>query len=118
VEEARRAGSISGQYLANTVLFATVLSLPVPREGLSSAEYVSSRSVLPQRFSYLQSCGLRCFRRTTRQNHRVTIFGSARLKPNTTAYEAVKQFAAELTKMGCDIVTGGGPGLMRAANAI
>jgi len=56
------------------------------------------------------------FRRTTRQNYRVTIFGSARLKPNTTAYEAVKQFAAELTKMGCDIITGGGPGLMRAAN--
>src|SRR5436190_13195463 len=56
------------------------------------------------------------FRRTTRQNYRVTIFGSARLKPNTTAYEAVKQLAAELTKMGCDIVTGGGPGLMRAAN--
>src|SRR3954468_16224993 len=56
------------------------------------------------------------FRRTTRQKYRVTIFGSARLKPNTTAYEAVRQFAAELTKMGCDIVTGGGPGLMRAAN--
>jgi hypothetical protein len=53
-----------------------------------------------------------------RQNYRVTIFGSARLEPNTTTYEAVKQFAAELTKMGCDIVTGGGPGLMRAANVI
>jgi hypothetical protein len=56
------------------------------------------------------------FRRTTRQNYRVTIFGSARLKPGTTAYEAVKQLAAELTKMGCDIITGGGPGLMQAAN--
>jgi uncharacterized protein (TIGR00730 family) len=56
------------------------------------------------------------FRRTTRQNYRVTIFGSARLKPDTTAYEAVKQLAAELTKMGCDIVSGGGPGLMQAAN--
>jgi uncharacterized protein (TIGR00730 family) len=56
------------------------------------------------------------FRRTTRQNYRVTIFGSARLKPGTTAYEEVKQLAAELTKMGCDIITGGGPGLMQAAN--
>jgi uncharacterized protein (TIGR00730 family) len=28
----------------------------------------------------------------------------------------VKQLAAELTKMGCDIMSGGGPGLMRAAN--
>src|SRR6187399_790238 len=56
------------------------------------------------------------FRRTTRQNYRVTIFGSARLKPGTPAYEGVKKLASELTGMGCDILTGGGPGLMRAAN--
>ena len=55
-------------------------------------------------------------RRTTRQNYRVTIFGSARLQPGTVAYEGVKKLAAELTGMGCDILTGGGPGLMRAAN--
>src|SRR6476661_8799373 len=56
------------------------------------------------------------FRRTTRQNYRVTIFGSARLKSGAPAYEAVKQLSAELTEMGCDIVSGGGPGLMQAAN--
>jgi uncharacterized protein (TIGR00730 family) len=56
------------------------------------------------------------FRRTTRQNYRVTIFGSARLKPGTPAYNGVKQLAAELTKTGCDIISGGGPGLMQAAN--
>jgi len=55
-------------------------------------------------------------RRTTRQNYRVTIFGSARLKAGTPAYLGVKKLAAELTSMGCDILTGGGPGLMRAAN--
>jgi uncharacterized protein (TIGR00730 family) len=55
-------------------------------------------------------------RRTTRQNYRVTIFGSARLKPGTLAYEGVKQLAADLTKMGCDIISGGGPGIMQAAN--
>jgi uncharacterized protein (TIGR00730 family) len=55
-------------------------------------------------------------RRTTRQNYRVTIFGSARLKPNTPPYDGVKKLAAELTGMGCDILTGGGPGLMQAAN--
>jgi uncharacterized protein (TIGR00730 family) len=56
------------------------------------------------------------FRRTTRQNYRVTIFGSARLKPGTPAYDGVKKLAADLTRMGCDILTGGGPGLMQAAN--
>src|SRR3954452_19080066 len=55
-------------------------------------------------------------RRTTRQNYRVTIFGSARVKPGTFAYDEVKKLAAELTGMGCDILTGGGPGLMQAAN--
>src|SRR5438093_7128866 len=55
-------------------------------------------------------------RRTTRQNYRVTIFGSARLKPATSPYNAVKKLAAELTKLGCDIISGGGPGLMQAAN--
>jgi uncharacterized protein (TIGR00730 family) len=55
-------------------------------------------------------------RRTTRQNYRVTIFGSARLKSGTPAYDGVKQLAAELTKMGCDIISGGGPGIMQAAN--
>lgn len=55
-------------------------------------------------------------RRTTRQNYRVTIFGSARLQPGTIAYEGVKNLAAELTRMGCDIMSGGGPGLMQAAN--
>ena len=55
-------------------------------------------------------------RRTSRQNYRVTIFGSARLQPGSIAYDSVKQLAAELTKMGCDIISGGGPGIMQAAN--
>jgi uncharacterized protein (TIGR00730 family) len=55
-------------------------------------------------------------RRTTRQNYRVTIFGSARIKPDSLAYEGVKQLASDLTEMGCDIMSGGGPGLMQAAN--
>lgn len=56
------------------------------------------------------------FRRTSRQNYRVTIFGSARIKAGTPAYEAVRELAANLASMGCDILTGGGPGLMQAAN--
>jgi uncharacterized protein (TIGR00730 family) len=56
------------------------------------------------------------FRRTTRQNYRVTIFGSARLKPGAMPYESVKELAAQLTRMGCDIISGGGPGMMQAAN--
>lgn len=48
--------------------------------------------------------------------YRVTIFGSARLHPNEELYQQVRHLASELSAMGCDIVTGGGPGLMQAAN--
>src|ERR1700757_1242820 len=48
--------------------------------------------------------------------YRVTIFGSARAKPGSFVYEEVKRVAAALAAMDCDIITGGGPGLMQAAN--
>lgn len=50
------------------------------------------------------------------ERYRVTIFGSARAQPGSFAYEEVKRLAAVLAEMGCDIITGGGPGLMQAAN--
>jgi uncharacterized protein (TIGR00730 family) len=55
-------------------------------------------------------------RPTRRDRYRVTIFGSARVDPGHWVYAAVRDTAAELTRLGCDILTGGGPGLMRAAN--
>jgi uncharacterized protein (TIGR00730 family) len=55
-------------------------------------------------------------RPTRRDRYRVTIFGSARVDPSHWVYGAVRDVAAELTRLGCDVVTGGGPGLMQAAN--
>ncbi len=55
-------------------------------------------------------------RPTRRDSYRVTIFGSARARPGTLAYAETRRVAKALTEMGCDIVTGGGPGLMKAAN--
>jgi uncharacterized protein (TIGR00730 family) len=48
--------------------------------------------------------------------YRVAIFGSARAQPGSFVYEEVKRVATAFAGMGCDIVTGGGPGLMQAAN--
>jgi uncharacterized protein (TIGR00730 family) len=53
---------------------------------------------------------------TKRERYRVTIFGSARAKPGSFVYEETKRVSAALAEMGCDIITGGGPGLMQAAN--
>ena len=55
-------------------------------------------------------------RPTKRERYRVTIFGSARTHPDHWVYGEVRRMAAALAEMGCDIVTGGGPGLMQAAN--
>jgi uncharacterized protein (TIGR00730 family) len=55
-------------------------------------------------------------RPSKQDRYRVTIFGSARAKPGTIAYEETKRVSKALAEMGCDIITGGGPGLMQAAN--
>lgn len=55
-------------------------------------------------------------RPTKRAEFRVTIFGSARIPREHWVFGAVRDLAAELARMGCGIVTGGGPGLMEAAN--
>ncbi|MBK9511734.1 MAG: TIGR00730 family Rossman fold protein [Cytophagaceae bacterium] len=46
----------------------------------------------------------------------VTIFGSARFDDNNRYYHEARHIGAELAKMGFTILTGGGPGIMEAAN--
>lgn len=46
----------------------------------------------------------------------VAIFGSARLKPGEPAYVAAEETARLLAEAGFGIITGGGPGIMEAAN--
>jgi uncharacterized protein (TIGR00730 family) len=50
-------------------------------------------------------------------HYRVTIFGSARISEGDKEYRDVYEIAKGLAAEGFDIVTGGGPGLMQAANA-
>jgi len=50
------------------------------------------------------------------RNFKVTIFGSARIKKGTLVYSQVRTLARMLGERGFDVITGGGPGLMKAAN--
>ncbi len=46
----------------------------------------------------------------------VTIFGSARTEPGSPEYEAARRTAYRLGESGFTVITGGGPGIMEAAN--
>jgi uncharacterized protein (TIGR00730 family) len=46
----------------------------------------------------------------------VTIFGSARFKEDHPYYKKTQELAGEIAKLGFTIMTGGGPGIMEAAN--
>jgi uncharacterized protein (TIGR00730 family) len=46
----------------------------------------------------------------------ITVFGSARFKEDHPYYDLTRKAAAAFAKLGFTILTGGGPGLMEAAN--
>ncbi len=94
------------------------MSGPTNERAVSLADEAAVKQVLAGAMVHLWEAvnTLTRLRPTRRERYRVAIFGSARAKPGTFAYEEVKRAAAAFTAMGCDIVTGGGPGLMQAAN--
>jgi uncharacterized protein (TIGR00730 family) len=46
----------------------------------------------------------------------VTVFGSARVKPDDPYYELARKMGAAIARLGFTVMTGGGPGIMEAAN--
>ena len=46
----------------------------------------------------------------------VSIFGSARTKPNNEFYKETVEISESIVKLGLGVITGGGPGIMEAAN--
>lgn len=49
-------------------------------------------------------------------DHAVTIFGSARVKPDDIYYQKTEKLARLLVQEKFNVITGGGPGIMEAAN--
>jgi uncharacterized protein (TIGR00730 family) len=56
------------------------------------------------------------FERMARVRPAVSIFGSARTQPDHPYYELTEAIARQLSDAGFSIISGGGPGIMEAAN--
>lgn len=69
------------------------------------------RTTLEQYFSLEDA-----LQKLEKDHFRVCIFGSARIRPEDPTYHTVYQMTRMLAELGIDVVTGGGPGLMEAAN--
>ena len=59
---------------------------------------------------------VRGFRRLHFVGPCVTVFGSARVVPGDSEYELARRVGAEMSRLGFTVMTGGGPGVMEAAN--
>ncbi len=80
----------------------------------------------PKQFDYKNSASWRMFRIMgefsegfefiSSLKKAVTVFGSARLDPRTKWYKEAEKLGELLAKGNYDVVTGGGPGIMEAAN--
>ncbi|WP_417359986.1 TIGR00730 family Rossman fold protein [Galbibacter sp.] len=56
------------------------------------------------------------YERLSRIGPCVSVFGSARTKPNTKYYELTERISRKIVESGYGIITGGGPGIMEAGN--
>lgn len=83
------------------------------REFLTGARTIENEMERLQRITSEFEHG---FRKLINIGPAVTIFGSARYKEDHPYYELTRSVGRELAKAGFTVLTGGGPGLMEAAN--
>src|SRR6266498_2038591 len=108
---------------------ATEIPIDQPPESVESALTASSeradeiflkgpRSRLAEFLTLLRV--MRDFLRGFRTLHFVgpcvTVFGSARIQPDDPHYELARKMGSAIARLGFTVMTGGGPGIMEAAN--
>jgi len=96
---------------------------PAPQEQIKEQEHALDRALHfdftitdPWRVFRIMSEFVEGFDTLSHIPPSVAIFGSARVKPEDPAYGAAVETARLLAQAGFGIITGGGPGLMEAAN--
>ena len=88
------------------------------RKLLRSAPYVDTTFLDTDAWRALRIVGefVEGFDSLARLGAAITIFGSARVPPGDPYYQAAEDLAARLARRGVTVITGGGPGIMEAAN--
>ncbi len=113
------------QYQKTTVKKAKKISIALPVITSKGSHRPGSRGMLRKhlderlRLLYQRAMIIENELRTLEDNrfYRTCIFGSARIKPDSKGYQDVFNLARYLAWKNIDVLTGGGPGLMEAANA-
>ncbi len=89
-----------------------------PDEELLNAELptIAAQRTEADRLQRIHDELARGFRALEEVRRGVSVFGSARTPPGHPEYELAREVAARLGRAGFAIITGGGPGVMEAAN--
>ena len=93
--------------------------LPVGGPGGDERDFLAHARTLAkeqQRLQRINNEFARAFQALHPVGPAVTVFGSARFKENHPYYKLARAVGAELAKAGFATLTGGGPGIMEAAN--
>ncbi|HEY0154599.1 MAG TPA: TIGR00730 family Rossman fold protein [Longimicrobium sp.] len=90
-----------------------LLESPALQQARSSVDFTQSD---PWRVFRIMGEFVEGFDALAKVGPAVTLFGSARVQPGHPQYEAARETARLLGKAGFGIITGGGPGIMQAAN--
>ena len=93
--------------------------LPVGGPGAADREFLAIARTPQKERARLKRISAefeRAFKTFSDVGPAVTVFGSARFKPNHPYYKLARAVGGELARAGFATLTGGGPGIMEAAN--
>ncbi len=99
----------------------TSYELPVDEHNKANDEYqflmtTRTREHEIERLERIQAEFVRGFKGLSKLGPAVTVFGSARFKQDHSYYKLAREIGSELARRGFATLTGGGPGIMEAAN--
>jgi uncharacterized protein (TIGR00730 family) len=98
---------LRGEFIPNTTTDQRLLD----RRGPSDWVHTDPWRVLRIQAEFVEGFGL-----LAELGPAVSVFGSARARPGTPEYELAEGIATALARAGYAVITGGGPGVMEAAN--